>query len=87
MEVAAAIVVASSGRDRPGSAMPAQLQFGDAMSSGVCAICRAADAPVRIIDLDGVCRAATVCEACIRIDPTQLAVLLQQRFEDAADGP
>jgi hypothetical protein len=69
----------------PGSAMPAPtLTFGEAMNSGSCVICHAADAAVQVVNLAGVYKSVMVCEACIRLDPAELAVLIQQRLDESA---
>ena len=60
--------------------------FGDAMSTGRCVICHAADAAVQVVDLAGVYKSVMVCEACIRLDPAELAVLIQQRLDESADA-
>ncbi len=50
-----------------------------------CAICRAANAPERIVDRDGERNIVSVCETCVAFGPAQVAALLQARF-DKADG-
>jgi hypothetical protein len=60
--------------------------FGEVMRTGSCVICHASDAAVEIVDLAGIQKTIRVCETCIRLDPAQLAVLIQQRIDESGDG-